>query len=50
MVTVDPVTEHTLPVVEVKLTASDELAVALTAKVPDGEYVYDVTAGLKLMV
>ena len=48
-VTVDPDTEQTLPVVEAKLTASVELAVALTANDPT-ENEYDEMVGVKVMV
>jgi hypothetical protein len=50
MLTIPPETVQTPPVVEAKVTGSPELAVALTGNVPDGEYVYDVTLGLKVMV
>ena len=48
-VTVGPDTEQMLPVVEEKLTASVELAVALTVNDPT-ENEYDVVVGVKVMV
>jgi hypothetical protein len=49
MVTVDEATEQTVPVIEAKLTAIPELAVAPTANDP-AENEYEVTAGLNVMV